>query len=196
MQIRKNRCDVAEPRFLCNHSSKSILDTLKASQIWNGCAGQERIAEIKSGANCCSSYGTRLSCHRNEAFASRKWGFRVTGTRLSRHRNEILRHRNEASASQERGFRVAETRLLRHRNEAFASQEGGIHVTGTRLSRHRNEAFTSQEQGFRVTETRFLRHRNEAFTSQERGFQLHTSEKFNIHCVFRNLYFELNTLIA
>ena len=33
MQIRKNRCDVAEPRFLCDHSSKSILDTLKASQL-------------------------------------------------------------------------------------------------------------------------------------------------------------------
>ena len=33
MQIRKDRCDVAEPRFLCDNSSKSILDTLKASQI-------------------------------------------------------------------------------------------------------------------------------------------------------------------
>ena len=33
MQIRKNRCDVAEPRFLCDHLSKSILDKLKASQI-------------------------------------------------------------------------------------------------------------------------------------------------------------------
>ena len=33
MQIRKNRCDVAEPRFLCDHSSKSVLDPLKASQI-------------------------------------------------------------------------------------------------------------------------------------------------------------------
>ena len=31
MQIRKDRCDVAEPRLLCNNSSKSILDTLKAS---------------------------------------------------------------------------------------------------------------------------------------------------------------------
>ena len=36
MQIRKNRCDVAEPRFLCDYSSKSILDALKASQIRNG----------------------------------------------------------------------------------------------------------------------------------------------------------------
>ena len=53
MQIRKDRCDVAEPRFLCDNSSKSILDTLKASQIWNGCASQERVAEIKSGANYC-----------------------------------------------------------------------------------------------------------------------------------------------
>ena len=33
IQIRKNRCDVAEPRFLCDNSSKSIPDTLKASQI-------------------------------------------------------------------------------------------------------------------------------------------------------------------
>jgi hypothetical protein len=48
---------VAEPRFLCDHPSKSVLDTLKASQIRNGCASQERIAEIRSGANYCCSYG-------------------------------------------------------------------------------------------------------------------------------------------
>ena len=36
MQIRKDRSDLAEPRFLCDNSSKRILDTLKASQIWNG----------------------------------------------------------------------------------------------------------------------------------------------------------------
>ena len=59
MQIRKDRCDVAEPRHLCDNSSKSILDTLKASQIWNGCASQERVAEIKSGANYCCGYGSR-----------------------------------------------------------------------------------------------------------------------------------------
>ena len=53
MQVRKNRCDATEPRFLGNHSSKSILDKLKASQIWNRCASQERVAEIKSGANYC-----------------------------------------------------------------------------------------------------------------------------------------------
>ena len=57
MQIKENRCDVAEPRLLCNHPSKSILDKLKASQIWNKCASQERVAEIKSGANYCCSYG-------------------------------------------------------------------------------------------------------------------------------------------
>ena len=33
MQIRKNRCDVAETRFFCDHLSKSILETLKASQM-------------------------------------------------------------------------------------------------------------------------------------------------------------------
>ena len=33
MQIRKNRCDATEPRFLGDQSSKSILDKLKASQI-------------------------------------------------------------------------------------------------------------------------------------------------------------------
>ena len=38
MQIRKDKCDVAEPRFLGDNSSKSILETLNASQIWNGCA--------------------------------------------------------------------------------------------------------------------------------------------------------------
>ena len=57
MQIGEDRCDVAEPRFLCNNSSKSILDTLKASQIRYGCASQERVAKIKSGANYCCSYG-------------------------------------------------------------------------------------------------------------------------------------------
>ena len=51
MQIRKNRCDATELRFLGDHSSKSILNKLKASQIWNRCASQERVAEIKSGAN-------------------------------------------------------------------------------------------------------------------------------------------------
>ena len=56
MQIRENRCDVTEARFLCDYPSKSVLDTLKASQIRNGCASQERIAEIKSGANYCCSY--------------------------------------------------------------------------------------------------------------------------------------------
>ena len=58
MQIRENRCDVAEPRFLGDYyPNKSVLDTLKASQIRNGCASQERIAEIKSGANYCCRYG-------------------------------------------------------------------------------------------------------------------------------------------
>ena len=57
MQIRMNRCNVAEPRFLCNHSSKSILHMLKESEIWNGCASQERVAIIKSRANYCYSYG-------------------------------------------------------------------------------------------------------------------------------------------
>ena len=55
MQIRKDRCDVTEPRFLCDNSSKTILDKLKASQIWNGCACQERVAGFKSGANYCCS---------------------------------------------------------------------------------------------------------------------------------------------
>ena len=57
MQIRENRRNVAEPRFLRDNSSESILNTLKASQIWNGCASQERVAEIKSGANYYCSYG-------------------------------------------------------------------------------------------------------------------------------------------
>ena len=59
MRIRKNRCDVAEPRFLCDHSSESILNMLKASQIWNGCASQETVAIIKSRDNYCYSYGFR-----------------------------------------------------------------------------------------------------------------------------------------
>ena len=47
MQIRKDKCGVVEPRFLWDNSSKSILGTLKTSQIW------------KSGANYCCSYGFR-----------------------------------------------------------------------------------------------------------------------------------------
>ena len=48
--------DATEPRFWGDHSSKSILDKLKAIQILNGCASQERVAGIKSGANYCCSY--------------------------------------------------------------------------------------------------------------------------------------------
>ena len=59
MQIRKNRCDATELRFFGNHSSKNILYKLRASQIWNGCASQERIAEIKWWTNYCCSYGFR-----------------------------------------------------------------------------------------------------------------------------------------
>jgi hypothetical protein len=33
MQIRKHRCDVAEPRLLGDYPSKSILDKLEASKI-------------------------------------------------------------------------------------------------------------------------------------------------------------------
>ena len=47
---------MAKPRFLCDYASKIIPNTWKESQILNGCASQERIAEIKSGANYCCSY--------------------------------------------------------------------------------------------------------------------------------------------
>ena len=53
MQIKKNRRDLAEPRFLCDYPSKSVLDTLKASQIRNGCASQER-NRVGSQLYCCS----------------------------------------------------------------------------------------------------------------------------------------------
>ena len=59
MQIRKNRRNVAEPRFLCDNSSESILNMLKASEIWNGCTSQERVAIIKSRADYCYRYGFR-----------------------------------------------------------------------------------------------------------------------------------------
>ena len=75
MQIRKNRCDVAEPRFLCDHSSKSILNMLKASEIWNGCASQERVAIIKSRANYCYSYGFR-------SLSSIDWEFGPRGFKI------------------------------------------------------------------------------------------------------------------
>ena len=51
----RDRRDVTEPKFLCDHSSNSILDTLKASQIWNGYASQRELQ--KSGANYCCTYG-------------------------------------------------------------------------------------------------------------------------------------------
>ena len=46
MQIRKNRCDVAEPRFLCDHSSKSILDTFKIALMALVGAAPEYLMEL------------------------------------------------------------------------------------------------------------------------------------------------------
>ena len=85
MQIRKNRCDVAEPRFLCNHSSKSILDTLKASEIWNGCASQKRVAIIKSRANYCYSYGFRSLSSKRSTNVTQRTNMEKTGLTCFRH---------------------------------------------------------------------------------------------------------------
>ena len=85
MQIRKDRCDVAEPRFLCDNSSKSILNTLKASQIWNGCANQERVAEIKSGANYCSSYGFRSISSEISTNVTQSTNMEITSLACFRH---------------------------------------------------------------------------------------------------------------
>ena len=50
MQIRENRRNVAEPRFLCDNSSKSILNTLKASQI------SESEGESENGEHLATIY--------------------------------------------------------------------------------------------------------------------------------------------
>ena len=65
VQIRKNWCDVAEPKFLCDNSSKSILDTLKASQIWNGCASQELTTPWNVRHESCLFVYFRDTCHAN-----------------------------------------------------------------------------------------------------------------------------------
>ena len=54
MQIRENRCN----EFFCATNRAKvfrILDKLKTSQIQEGCASQERVAEIKSGAIYCAA---------------------------------------------------------------------------------------------------------------------------------------------
>ena len=85
MQIRENRCDVAEPRFLCDYPSKSVLDTLKASQIRNGCASQERIAEIKSGANYCCSYGFGSLSSERSPNVTQRTNMEITSLACFRH---------------------------------------------------------------------------------------------------------------
>ena len=85
MQIRKNRCDVAELRFLCNNSSKSILDTLKASQIWNGCASQERVVIIKSRASYCCSYGFRSLSSKRSTNVTQRTNMEKAGLACFRH---------------------------------------------------------------------------------------------------------------
>ena len=82
MQIRKNRCDVAEPRFLCDYPSKSVLDTLK---IRNGCASQERIAEIKSGANYCCSYGFGSLSSERSPNVTQRTNMEITSLACFRH---------------------------------------------------------------------------------------------------------------
>ena len=62
MQIGKNRSNVAEPRFVCDHSSTSILDTLR---------GEWDLKRMCLSGECCrnqvgSSYGfRRLSSKRS-----------------------------------------------------------------------------------------------------------------------------------
>ena len=85
MQIRENMCDVAEPRFLCDYPSKSVLDTPKASQVRNGCAGQERIAEIKSGANYRRSYGFGSLSSERSPNVMQRTNMKITSLACFRH---------------------------------------------------------------------------------------------------------------
>ena len=85
MQIRKNRCNVAEPRFLCDHSSESILNMLKASEIWNGCASQERVAIIKSRADYCYSYGFRSLSSKRSTDVTQRTNMEITSLTCFRH---------------------------------------------------------------------------------------------------------------
>ena len=53
------KSEMWQNRGFCATTQARAIYTLKASQIWNGCASQERVAEIKSGAN----YSWVLSIH-------------------------------------------------------------------------------------------------------------------------------------
>ena len=60
VQAGQNWRDVAVPRLLCNNSSKGVLNQLKASKIWCGCACKKRITVVKARADYC--HGHRFCC--------------------------------------------------------------------------------------------------------------------------------------
>ena len=60
MQIRKNRCDVAEPRFFVRQLEQEYSGHAEGKSDLKGYhVSQERVAEIKSIAKDCCSYGFR-----------------------------------------------------------------------------------------------------------------------------------------
>ena len=67
MQIWENGSDVAEPMFLCDNSSDRVFWTRwRRVRFETDVPAQERVAEIKSGANYCCSYGFwRLNSERS-----------------------------------------------------------------------------------------------------------------------------------
>ena len=85
VEIRKNRRDATEPRFLGDHTSKGILDKLKAIQVSNRCASQERVAEVKSGANYCCSYSFRSLGSKRGSDMTQCTNMKKTGLACLRH---------------------------------------------------------------------------------------------------------------
>ena len=56
VQAGQNWRDVAEPKLVCNNSSKGVLNQLKASKIWCGCACKKRITVVKARADYCHGH--------------------------------------------------------------------------------------------------------------------------------------------
>ena len=89
-QCKSERTGVMwQNRGFCATSRARVLDTLKASQIRNGCASQERIAEIKSGANYCCSYGFGSISSERSPNVTQRTNMEITSLACFRHLFEL-----------------------------------------------------------------------------------------------------------
>ena len=79
MQIREKRCDVAEPRFLCDHLNKSVLDMLKASQIW-----RTKNSTVYCGGDIGGNISCANVCYCRVIMPSKSWRGALADIRLKR----------------------------------------------------------------------------------------------------------------